>query len=123
MRGEKPFKLIIWSTFKNLENDLENVSIYSNLHPFDDFADWFKPECQTMASKEWEKSLCNFVKTEIEKEKFELKTFKTSIQDKLKEKIKPILKNIFTITNDVELNAKILVILGIKIKLKELKGK
>ena len=123
LRGEKPFKLIIWSTFKNLENDLENVSIYSNLHPFDDFADWFKPECQTMATKEWEKSLCNFVKTEIEKEKFEVKTFKTSIQDKLKEKIKPILKNIFTLTNDVELNAKILVILGIKIKLKELKGK
>ena len=67
--------------------------------------------------------MCNFVKSEIEKENFEVKTFKTSIQDKLKEKIKPILKNIFTITNDVELNAKILVILGIKIKLKELKEK
>lgn len=125
LRGEKPFKLIIWSTFKEIteKNEIKNIAIYTNIHPFKDFADWFKPEYQNKQTKEWEKDLCNFVKDEIEKENFKIEYFKTSFQDRIKEKIKPILKNIFTITNDVEMNAKILIILGFKIKLKNLKEK
>lgn len=122
LRGEKPFKLLIWSTFKNLENNIENenISIYSEIHPYKDFSDWFKPECQTKTSKIWIRHLCNFVKEEIKKENFEVKTFKISITDKITNFIKPIFKNIFTITNDGKLNAKILILLGLKIKLKDL---
>lgn len=120
LRGEKPFKLLIWSTFKDLENNVENVSIYSNPHPYKDFSDWFKPELQTKKSKIWVKDLCNFVKEEIENQNFEVKKYKRPLSDKIKEVIKPILKNIFTITNDGKLNAKILILLGIKIKLKDL---
>ena len=120
LRGEKPFKLLIWSTFKDLENNVENVSIYSNHHPYKDFSDWFKPELQTKKSKIWVKDLCNFVEEEIENQNFEVKKYKRSLSDKAKEVVKPILKNIFTITNDGKLNAKILILLGVKIKLKDL---
>ena len=121
LRGEKPFKLLVWSTFRNIENTIENVEIYSNLHPYKDFSDWFKPELQTKNSKIWVKDLCKFAKKEIENQGFEVEIFKTNLSDKIKNFVRPILKNIFTITNDGQLNAKILILLGIKIKLKKLK--
>ena len=65
--------------------------------------------------------MCKFAKKEIENQGFEVEIFKTNLSDKIKNFVRPILKNVFTITNDGQLNAKILILLGIKIKLKKLK--
>ena len=118
--ANKPFKLLIWSTFKNIENNITNVNIYSTIHPYKNFSDWFKLECQNEDTKKWINNLCNFVKKEIEKENFEVKIYKISIFYKILKFIKPILKSIFSVTNDGNTSTKILILLGFKIKLKDL---
>ena len=122
IREEKPFKLIIWDIFEKLDKSLleKNIILIASHYSYDEFEDWFKPEKQDAKSKKWQEGLALSVADVIKQEGFKLKKYRIPFSKKFKNFIKPILKNTFSITKDFDMSAKVLIILGIKIKLKDL---
>ncbi|MGN1124601.1 MAG: DUF1796 family putative cysteine peptidase [Candidatus Gastranaerophilaceae bacterium] len=124
-RGEKPFKLIVWNCLNTLEEipNNEDILVYTENFPWtEDYFDWFKPEYQTAETEKFIQNVVNFTKNVIEKYadiKFP-QPQAPKLTDIWKSKIINFAKYAFSVTNDLDKNAKILAIFNLKIKIKTL---
>ena len=120
IRKEKPFKLIVWDIEDLLDKNKLNpdISLVKMHHPYENIHDWYKPEKQTAKTDAWVDNLVDRTANIIASEGFQVVYYSEKKVLSFSEKLKRQLKLFLTITNDSGTNAKVLVFMGKKYKIK-----
>ncbi len=120
-RGEKPFKLIIWNMSEQNLKDIKNIEIINSQKKVDVNTDWWNNSFWTEENLKWRKDLTKRTEEIIQKD-FNVEYFQEPLFERIyQHKIKPMLKNIFQINNNLRENRKILTLFGKQFTLKKIR--
>lgn len=120
VRGAKPFKLLAADLELTLDENVKTeISVYSPKYHFSELPDWKALGNKSKKRKQVEKDFVKFMKQEIGNY-FKVKLYKPKLFDyegKVMYKIRKIIQNIFSVTN--ENSYKLIIILGLKFRMKK----
>lgn len=118
-----PFRLLIWNRFENIDVKILNpaIKVFTEKTPKIKIAETLKNSKENeVIENEHKQHLKDFVIKTIKEEGFNIKIYKKSLQDKIKNFFKYNFHNIFSVTNSLE-NYKIIIFFGKKFKLFKIK--
>lgn len=120
VRGEKPFKLLVADLELTLDAKVnKEISVYSPNYHFSELPDWKALGNKSKKRRQVERDFVSFVKTEIGNY-FKVVIYKPKLFDyegRVIYKVKRIVQNIFSITN--ENDNKLITIFGFKFRVKK----